>query len=374
MSRHQPDNEDYRWLSSILGQGAGRAAPVLARPSADRPELFLPLGSPAAAAASLARSNDGRSWLERLVGRSAMTLARVGMLYLAPGDRVDIGPFTAIEQIAAALGEPKTFAAITLGPRRRNRKPVVQLLRPNGTTIGFAKVGWSPFTRELVANEAEWLTRLEGRVPEAVEIPDVIATIDDDERLIVVTSPLATSAGSGRQGGLVDETIIELARSLGSRRVPFGELAQVAELKTGPVAHLVDVDALVDRHRSERVEVGIWHGDLTPWNTSTIAGRTMIWDWEFTNDERPVGFDLLHNSFELVRRSSPRNEVNALSAVRNRADALLASIGQPHEAVLDLYLCELIQREARLDGEGWGPAELGPLQDHAVEMLRDRLR
>ena len=46
MTRTQPHNEDYAWLLDALG-GPGRSTPTpaLARPSADRPELFVPLGS-----------------------------------------------------------------------------------------------------------------------------------------------------------------------------------------------------------------------------------------------------------------------------------------------------------------------------------------
>ncbi len=374
MSRLQPENEDYRWLLDALGgPGTGPRSGALVRPTADRPELFLPLASPDVAAAALRRYHDGRSRSDRLKTAVALATARSGLLRVAPGDHVEVGPFALVEQLALELDEPELHVAITLGPRRRNRKPVLQLIRPDGSTVGFAKVGWSPFTRALVDNESMWLQRFAGHVPAGVEIPRVLASIEGPDRLVVVTSPLITSPRSGQDGRLPTRAVIDLARALGSERVPFTNLSHVNELRTGRVDQLVDIDTLVDRHRGVSIEVGAWHGDLTPWNTSTTRGTTQIWDWEFADDGRPVGFDLLHNAFELVRRSTARNEAKALAAVCREAEAILAPLGQPSHAVVDLYLCELIQREARLRGEGWTPADLGPLESHATAILNDRL-
>jgi len=374
MTQIQPENEDYRWLLDALGGlGTGDRAAALVRPSADHPELFIPLASPAVAAASLRRYHDGRSHADRAKTAIALAAARSGTLRFAPGDQVEAGPFAIVERLSVELAEPDLHAAVTLGPRRRNRKPVLQLIRPDGSTVGFAKVGWSPFTRTLVDNEATWLRRFEGHAPAGVEIPRVLACIDEPDRLVVVSSPLVTSPLSGLAGRLSCEQVIELSRALGSRRVGFGELPHVDALRTGRVGQLVDVEAMVRTHNEAAIELGAWHGDLTPWNTSTARGTTLIWDWEFADGDRPVGFDLLHNAFELVRRAAPKNEKNALVSVCKEADSILTPLGQPAEAVVDLYLCELVQREARLRGEGWDPTDLGPLESHAAGMLNERL-
>lgn len=374
MSQLQLENEDYHWLLEALGgAGEGPRQPTLARPTASNPELLLPLGSAAAGAAALRRFHDGRTRNERVKTVAATALARVGLLRFAPGERVEISSFTLVEQINEALGENDVQIAITLGPRRRNRKPVLQLLRRNGDTIGFAKVGWSPFTRALVENEAHWLERLAGAVPDEICIPTVLARIDGDDRTIVVSSALDTSLRAGLGGRLSSHTITRLARCLGTDRVRFTELPLLEALRAGRVGELIDVDCLLRRHGDVEVELGTWHGDLTPWNTSTVDGVSRVWDWEFADAHRPVGFDLLHNAFELVRRQRSHNEEAALVAVRDQADAILAPIGQPSAATLDLYLCELIMREARLTGEGWDPEELGPLEAHAAAMLKQRL-
>lgn len=374
MSPLQPDNEDYRWLLDALGgPGSGAPSHALVRPSASHPELFIPLASRQIAAASLRRHHDGRSHAERVKTMIALAGAHSGMLRFAPGEQVRVGPFALVEQLAVELGEPVLHTAITLGPRRRNRKPVVQLIRPDGSCVGFAKVGWSPFTRSLVGNEAKWLERLAGQTPNGVEIPRVLACIDEPDRLAVVTSPLATSPRSGLAGRLTKHQVTELARSLGTQRMAFEDLPLLASLRSGRLGQVVNVDTLMSRHADASIEIGVWHGDLTPWNTSTVSGKTLIWDWEFADEGRPVGFDLLHNAFELVRRSAAMNEANALAAVCAGAESILAPLGQPTDPVVDLYLCELIQREARLRGEGWDPSDLGPLESHAADLLNERL-
>lgn len=375
MTRTQPHNEDYAWLLDALGgPGRGAPSPALARPSADRPELFLPLASRRLASGALRRFHDGRSTSDRLKTRLAIASANLGLLPFAPGDSVEIGPFSLIDEISDRLDVRDLCVAITLGPRRRNRKPVLQLLRPDGTTVGFAKVGWSPFTTELVGNEATWLNRLQGRLPDDIQIPRVLDEFEHDGKLVVITSPLDTSRRSGIDGRLSSRTITRLARSLGTARTTVADLPYLERLRTGRVGQIVDLAHFLEIHGNTEIELGAWHGDLTPWNTSTADGVSRVWDWEFADEHRPVGFDLLHNAFELVRRSAPQNEVEALRAMRNRADAVLAPLGQPSDTVVDLYLCELIDREARLRGEGWDPADLGPLDTHAAEMLQLRLR
>ncbi len=374
MSQIQLENEDLRWLLGALGgPGVGPSRRMLVRPSVSAPELLLPLESRAAGATSLRRYHDGKGRRERAITFGAIGLARLGALRFAPGDAVDVGPFALVQRAAEVLDEPDVQIAITLGPRRRNRKPVVQLTRSDGSSVGFAKVGWSPFTKTLVENEATWLEKLSGGVPDTIRIPTVLARIDDGERTMIVTSALTTSLRSGLDGGLSSATIIELARSLGtvSRRV--ADLPHLSVIRSGRVGQLIDVDRLLDRHGDTELELGLWHGDLTPWNTATNGRTSQVWDWEFADDGRPIGFDVLHLAFESVRRLASHNEENALRDVAARAAAALEPTGQAVDATFDLYLCELIMREERLRGEGWDPLDLGPLEAPVAALLNQRL-
>ena len=52
------------------------------------------------------------------------------------------------------------LVSLHLGPARANRKPVLQLIAPDGETLGFAKLGIGPLTRRLVRAETTALSAL----------------------------------------------------------------------------------------------------------------------------------------------------------------------------------------------------------------------
>jgi hypothetical protein len=371
---------EIEWLRSVLGgTGTGPDEVYLSRPSAAEPHLLIPLASPVVAKAALHRYHDNRTIKERLIGVAAQTVARLGFLERGPGDRVELEPFAMIQQLARVLSEPNLVCAITIGPPRRNRKPVVQLLRPNGETVGFAKVGWSPFTQELISNEGYWLKQVRGKMPKGFVAPDVLfqgpvlssggAATDST---VVVTGPLETSPFSRRREPLELGQIAELARCLGSQDEKVSDLPQVqAALES--VDQLVSVKALLARHGDVVIETGIWHGDLTPWNTATNLDGLSVWDWEFAGGHRPIGFDAMHIRFETIRRAAVSNEVAAVRAIVAETPDLISGLGQPAEAMIDLYLLELLSREVRLAGEGWEPRNLGPLDEVVAQELNRRL-
>ncbi|MFT7597799.1 MAG: hypothetical protein ACI8TP_000719 [Acidimicrobiales bacterium] len=379
-ARQQDESE---WLRTALGgTGTGLSRPYLVRPSAQDPQLLLPLRPTAAARTSLRRYHDDRSASERMTGLAGEAIGRLGLLKLAGGEEIELEPFALIEMLAPALGEPVLIPAVSLGPRRRNRKPVVQLLRPDGIAVGFAKVGWSPFTAELIANEAHWLNLVDGKLPHPLRSPAVLHQASFDQgngRIdVVVSSPLPTSVSSHRSAPIPIEPIVALARIASGGRIALPDLPLVTSWRQSPLADLVDLDALVERHRNVEIEVGLWHGDLTPWNTATERGITAVWDWEFAGDGRPVGFDAMHIAFETVRRAAHGNEAKAVAAVIATTPAILNSIpgravATSADAVIDLYLCELLHRESRLAGEGWRPEHLAPLDEQLRDALNLRL-
>jgi hypothetical protein len=122
-----------------------------------------------------------------------------------------------------------------------------------------------------------------------------------------------------------------------------------------------------------RFQVGAWHGDLTPWNTATNLDGMSIWDWEFAGGHRPIGFDAMHIRFETVRRAAHSNEKAAVRTIVTEAPTIVSGLGQPTEAMIDLYLLDLLAREVRLAGEGWEPKNLGPLDEVATQELIKRL-
>ena len=96
------------------------------------------------------------------------------------------------------------------------------LITPDGRTLAYAKIGWSALTRNLVANEFDWLQRLDGRVPEPFVIPAPLRATatpsgPDGPTKTIVMTPLPGTRGR-KYPQLEASEIKSLARTLGTRR------------------------------------------------------------------------------------------------------------------------------------------------------------
>ena len=380
-------SDDLEWLDEVLGlTDAPASVEYLGRPSSENLHLLVPTRPPVVATTALRRFDANRSPAKLAAGCAGRLAARFGLLAQLPGVIVTLPPFELVDQLARALGEPELLAAVTLGNRRRNRKPVLRLIGPDGRVVGFAKVGWSPLTTALVANEGDALQLVEGRLPASVEAPMVILRQPWRNGEAIVTSPLTA-------GSILDRT---LARRVAPNPIDIAKaIAAVDATPPQPVAGLdlfdqwaneeshridldvLDPDAVMDRHGETALAIGLWHGDLTPWNLLAKGSSVAVWDWEFAGRGRPVGFDALHHRFETVRRSDGGTHRRALEATIAQAAGILAhfGVGGPAvDATVDLYICELIVREQRLDGQRWSGGQMAGLAAVAVELLEQRLR
>ena len=287
--------------------------------------------------------------------------------------------FELVEHLAQRLGEPELLAAVTLGARRRNRKPVLQLLRPDGRVVGFAKVGWSPLTLDLVTNEHDVLRAVAGRLPASVVAPSVLA-LEHWRGLVVAVTPELPPPPVAVGRPVPDPTIVRaIAACQPGSDSEIASSAVLAEGSDVGVDTVVDLDRLLDRHGHLRLATGLWHGDFTPWNLVRRGGTVMIWDWEFASWGRPIGFDLLHSLFENHRRRPGGTNETALKATTELGPNALAPLGldldkDKTRALIDLYLCQLLVRELRLSDQRWSGGELATLEPLAAEVLKQRLR
>lgn len=369
-----PADNTRDWLDDVLGGlGDGAATQYLCRPSVDDPQLLVPLRSRAAATASMRRHHDARTPREVAVGAAAELAARLGILQRAGGEVTELAQFRAVDELARLLGETRIVAAIGAGPPRRNRKPVIQLLRPDGSTVGFAKVGWSDLTRQLVTNEARWLAAVAGRLPDELDAPRVLLHEEIEGNDIVVTTPLIVRPRLTKAEEVTDDVVVALGRCLGSETTTVRQSVAHTGLDQSAAAETIDLARLLERHGDVEIEVGLWHGDFTPWNMATTPAARLVWDWEFAGDGRPIGFDLIHREMERVRRAAPGNEQAAVDAATSFSSSELRVDPDQLEAIRCLYLAEIVVRETRLAGQGWVPESLGPLDQVAAAALRARL-
>ncbi|MGR6967532.1 hypothetical protein ACU610_24045 [Geodermatophilus sp. URMC 61] len=372
---------------------AARGRPTLGEeflllPSRSRPRLLAPVGRRAAAAAVRQHGQGGPARVRLAASALALGL-RVGLAPLVARDRLLVrtpASASAGESLPAYLGEVlgcDLTVGMAITPPRANRKPVLQLLDPDGRTLAYAKLAVDDLTDALVRTEAAALDELAGADTRVVHVPGVLHLGTWRGRSLLVQSALPVE--SGRRpltAARLVEAVGEVA-AIGRRDgVPLARSAFRQELTArlhrlppgGAAARLAEVVRRLDGGTGDvRLSVGAAHGDWTPWNTAAVADRLLVWDWERFRHGIPVGFDLLHHGLQtdLV----PRGGDPATSARRMIAEAAgrLRPLGVPARAALVTALLYGVDLAVRYltDRQQEAGARLGDVGAWLVPALSD---
>lgn len=384
--RHDEPVDALAWLRRALWSpdadvdlvpvdGDDPRATWLARPAAGSPELLVPLASARAAAGVSRRFWDGmaagrrvRQWVGEVSLRTGAAQrlwpGRVALLG-SPADLADPDR-SLLARLAAVLGQPEVLAAVTARPTHYNAKPVLQLFDRDGRPLAFAKVAVDDVSEGYVRTEVEWLVQAaEARPP--LRAPRLLATPDWQARPVAVLEPLDLPRLPRRMAGWARQGLADAVVALGAvepaavaRRGPAVRAREEALLGADDqLGELVDL--VVDRHGDVTVELGVWHGDLSPWNTASRRHEVLVWDWELAGEDMPVGSDLRHETVMV-----------ATHLLGHPARVALAPL-DPRDAATALYLLELVRRDrqARRSGRQDGHHFLG---DAAADRLRRGLR
>jgi hypothetical protein len=274
---------------------------------------------------------------------------------------IPAGTVTIESYLASVLGQDLHVSLLLSAPRA-NRKPVLQLLAPDGTIAGFAKIGDGPLARELVAAEHAALRRLARANLTQLELPQVLHYGKWAGRPVLVLSALP--AGPRRRqwpARPLTAAMAELTASTGLRYGPLAGsgypaalLARLATADPGPDRdHVSAALATITRKAGHTgLAFGCWHGDWTPWNMTGTAAGLAVWDWERFATGVPAGFDPLHFRLhaEVLARRRPARPAAASAACRRTvrdAPERLAPLGIPPIAArvtATLYLAEIATR------------------------------
>ncbi len=290
---------------TIGGRSRSAAGQLLLLPDAKRPKIIVPSGRRAGAAA-LRRYGEPGSAKSRLATRMLATMLAGGLGRFV-GGRLSIatpsGSETIDSYLAALLGQPVQIS-LHLGAARANRKPVLQLLRAEGETIGFAKIGINPLTASLVKAERAALADLASARLELMRHPEVLAHGQWNGLEVLVLSPLPVwSRRIALPSGRLSAALVELGAVAGVTRsvLPasgyWRRLSGQLELapESDELARLgVALGRLASVANGTELSFGSWHGDLTPWNVAPTEAGLLVWDWERFSTDVPLGFDALH--------------------------------------------------------------------------------
>lgn len=361
-------------------------AEYLVVPDARRPRLLVPAGSRRIAAAAVRRYAEPQSRSARFKRDAVVAALRTGASGVLLRDRIRVtGP--AGESIdgylRAELGR-EVSVSVHIGPARANRKPVLQILTPNGETIGFGKLGTGPLTQRLVRAETYALTALARSGLTKLTVPQVLhAGVWRGSPVLVQSAlpvwlPRATLTPRRLAAAMLD-----IAGCCGYSSGPLAGSAYWAELRGRLAAVCVRSEGvaltaaaeLIGRHAGDTVlRYGSWHGDWAPWNMANLADALLVWDWERFAQGVPMGFDAVH--YELQRRiQSSSDAAGAVEATVRRAADLLAPFGVPagaRELTALLYLVDLATRYLT-DRQAEAGARLGVLGTWLLPVLIRRV-
>ena len=263
-----------------------------------RPRLLI---SPGPGARRALRSGNG---LRAPRDRTARWLAGVGVTALAALPQTGVlrrltvrprrcGVQRVTARIAETGGLPTERVLVTVRTIDDHYKPTITFLDACGTATGYAKLGWTPGTAEMVRREAGALAAVRGALGPRLATPDLLGCGDHGDRPWLLTAPIEESA---RRSGTVLPDAAVLAALAGVTSLGSADAATAAWRRPqGPRGALVDAAGrrLSDVWR-HGVELGRSHGDWVPWNTARVGSRTIAWDWEHYRAAAPVGVDAVH--------------------------------------------------------------------------------
>jgi hypothetical protein len=341
-------------------RSSGEAFVVL--PSVRRPKVMAPLAPRSLAAEAV--------WRPTAADRPVESAGR-WMLAMAAGSRLapvlfrgritiretDPSNGSIVKHLTEVIGEPVTVS-VSLGSVRANRKPVLQVHTIDGRLVGYAKVGVSDLTAELVRAEADALAGLALHSFRELSHPLPLWRGRWNGLEVLLVSALPRRAGG--PSGPPAAAMRELASHAGTTRSPLGESPWLRRLGERFESVTRDdwrrqllklYDTFTTMHGSTTLTFGACHGDWGPWNMSWLDGISQVWDWERYQAEGPIGLDAVHYTAlpALLQVGNARLATTTLDGPSARAvgQVLGTSEASPDVvAVIDSYLLEIAARFA----------------------------
>ena len=332
----------------------------VALPTPARAQVLVPRRSPAAGAAALRAFSNGAPWRGRVAATAAGAAVRAGLVgAVGGGVTVAVTPGTATEELpelvlshhlARVLERAEVDMAVRVGGTRPNSKPVMRV-SAGAQALAYAKVGWSPLTRELVAAEAQALRRLGSDPPASFSAPELLHAGEWRGLAVTAVAPVAGGRIEARPEPPAEATA-ELALGAGVHRARLeaGEWwrrlrGRIERAGAGPQRALAERTAAA--HGGAELDHGRFHGDWTPWNMTRSDGRLTAWDWERAGDGAPVGIDAIHHCLLVLMNARGLAPEQAAAETLARAGALLAPLGVAAAAAPALVAAELLEMSVR---------------------------
>ncbi|OLE21146.1 MAG: hypothetical protein AUG44_28645 [Actinobacteria bacterium 13_1_20CM_3_71_11] len=372
-----------RYVSEVLAllfpETPGPATEFVLVPNATAPRLLVPVGSRRVASGAVRRYAQPATRTARIRRDLAALALRTGADRILLRDRVSAGGVDTIATHLAEVLDRELSVSVHIGPARANRKPVLQLLSPDGDTIGFAKIGVNRLTRRLVLAETTALTTLRHLRLSTVVTPRVLYAGRWRRHQVLVQEALPAWQRRYPDRHRMVAAMREVAGCLGVSYAPLSASGYWKALQerlsaVDCPALAVSASVLADRRGGTVLGYGAWHGDWAPWNTAVLADSVLVWDWERFTPGVPLGFDAVHHGLQVLLERGV-DAAAAVDATVTRAPELVAPFGVPAEAARVtalLYLVDLATRYLT-DKQAEAGARLGVLGSWLLPVLIRRV-
>lgn len=367
-------------ISAVLFPGSdvmvdGRHTSYIVVPNIRQPRVLVPAVSRRIAATALRRYARPASRLARWKRNAAVAALGTGLDRALLPDRIDLATHNDIGSYLSNVLGTDIHLGIQIGPARANRKPVLQLLNSTADTIGFAKIGTSELTRELVDAETTALRRLSGVEFRHLQVPEVLHAGSWHGHKILVQEALPGWRRPQRTDAMyLTRAMRELAVCQGTQDSTLGgsDYASALEVRLKVLRQRGDADGLtvvnaalqlLNRHEDTRIVCGTWHGDWSPWNMSMRDNSILLWDFERCTTAVPIGFDALHFTLQRDIVTRAIDPTSAVLSLLQRAPQLLRPFDintKTARGVALLYLIDLSVRYLT-DRQAEAGAPLGAL-------------
>lgn len=369
-------------VSSAPPESRQRLQRFTAIPSVRSARLLVSARSARASASAIKRQLAGQRRRTRLARGVVSTAARVGALRWLPGATLVVVPtqgadFT--DALAKRLGRRDVHLTLPIGPRRANRKPIIQVSDDHGIALAFVKVGHNALTGRLVEAESAALTRLASWSRPSIVVPERMFTFEWHGCQVLGISPLdlpeSRLTGAPARARLI-EIVHEISASAG-RPTKQGWVGHPLRRRLADSFDAMGAEgdeyakALARLDGGMLLATGAWHGDFNSGNFALTSGACPVWDWErYEPVGVPVGFDLLHHDLHqwiTVDRMPPRAAADRLVAT---APTVLAGVAPREQSTVlaRAYLLTLADRYLRDDQQTAGGA-LGAVCDWLLPAL-----
>src|SRR5581483_240361 len=159
-------------------------------PRASSARYLVPIGAPRPAAAGVAGYGRLQRPRQRLARRAAALAVLTGRGHLpgahvvsAPGDATALRPH--LEDVLGVQGLHLGVAVRSINP---HHKPMVRVLRSDGSTVAFCKLARRPAAKARLTREAEALRALADGSRPRLRVPGLLHVGEWRDRALLVTS------------------------------------------------------------------------------------------------------------------------------------------------------------------------------------------